>query len=348
MVIIGTDPHKRSHTCVAIDGQGRQLAVRTAPATPDGHLALLAWSGSFAERRWALEDCRPLSRGLERDLLGVGEAVVRVPPRLMAEVRRTVRAPGKSDPIDALAVARAALREPDLPVARLDGPEREVRLLADHRDALVHQRTADINRLRWHLHELLPGEEPPLRTLTRRAVLDALDRRLAGIDGTVARIARDLVARIGVRTTDIDAIADELADLVRPLAPTLLGLPGCGILGAARLIGQVGGAGRCRDAAAFARWTGTAPVPVWSGDTTRVRLSRGGDRQVNAVLHRIALTQLRLPGPGRDYVLARRARGDTTTEAIRRLRRYLSDAVYRRMRADERLRTPSTTLVEAA
>src|SRR6188768_2173119 len=157
MVTIGADLHKRSHTLVAVDEQGRKLGEVTAPATPAGHLVLLDWAEArFPERRWALEDCRHLSRRLERDLLVAGESVVRVPPKLMAGARRSGREPGKSDPIDALAVARAALREPDLPVARLDGPEREIRLLVDHRDDLVRQRTADQNRLRWHLHELTP------------------------------------------------------------------------------------------------------------------------------------------------------------------------------------------------
>ena len=115
-----------------------------------------------------------------------GESVVRVPPKLMAGARRSAREPGKSDPIDALAVARAALREPDLPVARLDGPERDLRLLVDHREDLVADRTQAINRLRWHLHELLPGGEPKPRSLGRSLVLAELERRLAPLEGTVA------------------------------------------------------------------------------------------------------------------------------------------------------------------
>ena len=349
MVIIGTDSHKRSHTCVAIDGLGRRLAERRAPATDAGHGELRRWAAAFPERLWALEDCRDLSRRLERDLLGTGEAVVRVPPRLMAGARRSGRERGKSDPIDALAVARAALREPDLPVAWLDGPEREVRLLVDHREDLVAQRTAHENRLRGHLHELAPGGEPPPRALGRLPVLDALAERLAGTDGPVARIARDLVARIRELTLAVDAIRRELAGLVTPLVPALLALPGCGVLTAAKLIGEVAGIDRFRSAAAFARWDGTAPIPVWSGDTTRVRLSRGGNRQVNAALHRIAVTQLRLAGPGRDYAAKRRAAGDTWTGALRALRRRLSDEVFRRMWVDERARvSPPATLREAA
>ena len=229
-----------------------------------------------------------------------------MPPKLMAGARRSSREPGKSDPIDALAVARAALREPDLPIARLDGPEREVRLLVDHREDLVGQRTAHENRLRWHLHELAPGGEPPPRTLGRPAVLDALGARLAGRDGPVARIARDLVARIRELTHRGRPPRAGAGRPRPPLAPALLALQGCGVLTAAKLVGEVAGIGRFRSAAAFARWDGTAPVPVWSGNDTRHRLCRGGNRQVNAALHRIAVTQLRRPGRGRDYVAKRR------------------------------------------
>jgi transposase len=186
MVTIGVDTHKWWHTAVAADDNGRKLAERTVRATPAGHLELHAWAARFPGRRWAVEDRRHLSRRLERDLLGAGEVVLRVPPKLMAGARRAAREPGKSDPIDALAVARAALREPDLPVARLDGIERELRLLVDYRDDLVAERTRIMNRLRWHLHELSPGDEPAPRSLARRHVLDALEARLAGMDGTVA------------------------------------------------------------------------------------------------------------------------------------------------------------------
>lgn len=341
MVIVGADLHKRSHTIVAVDEQGRRLAERTVPATPAGHLALLRWARDLGERRWALEDCRHLSRRLERDLLTAGESVVRVPPKLMAGARRSGREPGKSDPIDALAVARAALREPDLPMARLEGVERDLRLLVDHREDLVQQRTAQQNRLRWHLHELLPGKEPPARGLARRQVLDDLEARLADMEGTVARIASDLVARIRELTIVIDRLEREIADLVGERAPTLLALPGCGPLSAAKLVGESAGVDRFRSAAAFARHNGTAPVPVWSGNTTRHRLSRGGNRQLNSALHRIAVTQLQHPGRSRDYVAKRMAAGDTKTEAIRALRRRISDEVFRRMRHDEDLQTAS-------
>jgi transposase len=342
MVTLGADLHKRSHTVVAVDDQGRKLAETTVPATPEGHLALLAWAKArFDERRWALEDCRHLSRRLERDLLVAGESVTRVPPKLMAGARRAGREPGKSDPIDALAVARAALREPDLPSARLDGPERELRLLVDHRDDLVAERTRSQGRLRWHLHELAPGEEPSPRSLGRRHVLDALEAKLAGLPGTVARIAADLVVRIRELTIVIDGLEREIAALVTSIAPTLLALPGCGPLTAAKLVGEAAGIGRFRSSAAFARHNGSAPVPVWSAQSGRHRLSRTGNRQLNLALHRIAVTQIRLEGRGREYLAKRMAAGDSKTEAIRALRRRISDEVYRRMRQDDHHRATS-------
>ena len=121
MVVLGTDAHKRTHTVVACDEVGAEIATMTVAASPQDHLRLAKRAARWTQRRWAIEDCRALSRRLESDLLAAGELVVRVPPKLMAGVRRSARTRGKSDPIDALAVARAALREPDLPVAQLDG-----------------------------------------------------------------------------------------------------------------------------------------------------------------------------------------------------------------------------------
>jgi transposase len=154
MVVIGVDSHKRTHTVVAVDEAGRKLAERTVATTADGHLELLGWSRRWPERTWALEDCRHLTRRLEADLLKAGEAVRRVSTKLMAGARRSAREPGKSDPIDALSVARAALREPNLPTARLDGVERELRLMVDYRDVLITDRTRHQSRLRWFLVEL--------------------------------------------------------------------------------------------------------------------------------------------------------------------------------------------------
>jgi transposase len=340
MIVIGVDSHKSTHTAVAADANGRPLAERIVPATSVGHLELLRWVGQFRDRRWAIEDCRHLSRRLSHDLLRAGEAVTPVSPKLMAGARRSARTPGKSDPIDALAVARAALRERDLPVARLDGPERDLRLLVDHRDDLVAERTRTENRLRWHLHELEPGLEPARRTLDRAVVLDATERRLAPLSGTVASIARELLVRIRELTTTIDRLEREIARLVASVAPALLALPGCGPLTAAKLMGETAGVDRFRSAAAFARHNGTAPVPVWSGNDSRHRLSRTGNRQLNLAIHRITITQMRIDARARAYIERRRAQGNTKLEAIRALRRHISDEVYRRMKHDAAVTAP--------
>jgi transposase len=347
MVIIGVDSHKRSHTFVAVDAVGKKLNEKTLPATSDGHLDALAWAARWPERQWALEDCRHLTRRLESDLLTGGESVMRVPTKLMAAERRGDRQRGKSDPIDALAVARAALREPGLPVARLDGTARELKLLVDHREDLVRERVRMQSRLRWHLHELFPGLVIPSRGLRRRAVFESLAHRLEGVDGTVARIARELLNAIAELTTRVNQLEREISALVRTVAPTLLALPGCGALSAAKIVGETAGVARFKSKAAFARWNGTAPIPVWSG-STNFRLNRGGNRQVNTALHRIAVTQARgVGGLGAAYIAARVDSGSSTKDALRVLRRRLSDEVFRRLLLDEAAPAEDSELVAA-
>ena len=156
------------------------------------------------------------------------------------------------------------------------------------------------------------------------------------------------VPNVTCSTTTIDGLEREITLLAQAQAPTLLGLQGCGALTAAKLVGETAGIDRFRSRAAFARHNGSAPVPVWSGNQTRHRLSRGGNRQINAALHRIAVTQLQRPGPGRDYLEKRIAAGDTKTEAIRALRRRISDAVFRCMRDDEALHATATSQANLA
>jgi transposase len=335
MVTIGIDAHKRSHTVVIVDEQGRQLATKTVGTTTADHLALLTWARQHGEAVvWAVEDCRHLSRRLERDLLAAGERIVRVPPKLMANMRDSARTYGKSDSIDALAVARAALREPGLPIARLDGPEREVRLLVDHREDLVAERTRIISRLRWHLHELEPAWEPAARSLDRPRGLNQTAARLDGTPGIVARLARDLLERCRSLNDEIKQLEVEITTIVEQLAPSLLAVCGCGPLTAAKILGETAGIKRFRSNDAYARHNGTAPLPVWSSNRARHRLSRSGNRQLNAALHRIALTQARCHPGARALIARRRANGDGGLEALRVLKRRLSDVVYRALAAD--------------
>jgi len=345
MVVLGIDAHKRTHTAVAVDEHGKRLGSKTVAATSAGNLELVGWAGQFGEHTFAVEDCRHLSRRLERDLLAAGETLVRVHPKLMARVRRSAREQGKSDPIDATSIARAAQREENLPTATLDGPERDVRLLVDHREDLVNERTRSQNRLHWHLHELDPSLELTPGSLDRYKVLDQLTEVCAHHEGTVAEIAAELVERIRALTVRINELERRIGVVVKQLAPTLLDLQGCGALSAAKIIGETARASRFSDRSRFARFNGTAPIPVWSSNNVRVRLNRGGNRQVNAALHRIAVTQLR-SGAGKEYVERRMAKGNTKTEAIRALRRRISDEVYRRLISDETARSASHTTCE--
>jgi transposase len=198
-------------------------------------------------------------------------------------------------------------------------------------------RTILVNRLRWHLHELDPALQVPSRGLRRYCVIDDLAERLADVEGLVARIARELLTRCRELTVRINSLERELRDRVRVLAPSLLAVPGCGVLGAAAIVGETAGAQRFRSKDAYARFTGTAPIPVWSGSTSgKVRLNLGGNRTLNCALHMIAVTQVRGVGPGKAYVDKLLAAGKIRTEAIRLLRRQLSDVVFRALLVDER------------
>jgi transposase len=349
MVVIGSDVHKRTHTFVAVDEVGHKLAEITVKAEHEGHDRAIRWARErFGQPdhaiRWAIEDCRHLSARLEIDLLEAGEQVVRVPPKLMAEQRRLARTRGKSDPIDALAVARAALREPDLPVAAHDEASRELRLLVDRREDLVAERTRMVNRLRWHLHRIAPGDpaaDPAPGSLdvakTRRALTAWLVEELAARPSIDARLARDVLADIDRVCAQVKALDKEIATAVQAheAATRLTQLTGCGVLTAAKIVGETAGIGRFADEARYAMHAGVAPIPVWSGRTKgKVRVSRTGNRQLNAALHRIAITQLRCHEPAKAYYAKRLAAGDTRTEAIRRLKRRLARIVFNTMKTN--------------
>jgi transposase len=346
VIVIGVDPHKQSHTAAAVDDASGELrGERTVKARRAGHAQLLEWARALGgERLWALEDCRHVSVSLERFLLGSGERVVRVPPKLMAGARRSARQRGKSDAIDALAVARAALREPGLPAAKLAGGSREIRLVLDHREDLVGERTRIQQRLRWHLHELDAELEIPAGALDRHVWLKRVAGRLARREQTVqVRICRELVRRIAELTRRERELERELASLVAVQAPALLELPGCGVLTAAKLIGEIAGADRFVNEAQLAMHAGAAPLPASSGNRQRHRLNRSGNRQLNCALHRIAITQGRHHPPAQAYLARKQAEGKTRKEALRCLKRHLARTVYRTLSATEEDKMTSTT-----
>jgi transposase len=333
MIVIGVDVHKQSVTAVAVDEAGRMLDEQTVPVGSD---ELVGWASALAaERLWALEDCRQLTRWLERQLLGQGEDLVRVPPKLMAPQRRAGRTRGKSDPIDALAVARAALREPDLSRPR---PEervfRDLKLLVDHRDDVVDERRRTQQRLRWHLHQLDPTFQVPLRRLDRPLHLERVSRWLARRDQELqVRLARELVSRCRALTRTISELDRELEQRTAAVAPALLELPGCGALTAAKLLAEIGPIDRFQTDAQLARHGGVAPLEASSGRVQRHRLDRGGNRQLNSALYRIAITQSRYHPAARAYLERKQAEGKSRREAIRCLKRMLVRVVFNTLKA---------------
>ena len=344
MVVVGVDPHKHTHTAVAIDHNGRELGQLTVKARPPGHRRLITWAGQFPDPIvWGVEDCRQVGGRLVRDLIAAGEEVVAVPTKLMALCRASARTRGKSDPIDALAVARGVLREPDLPRAHLDSDALEIRLLLDHREDLVAERTRMINRLRWHLVDLDPDLEPPGRVLTSPCRLRALATSLASLpslpDSARRRLAAELVDRILADTQRINELERELKSLVTPRAPALLAIPGVAELTAAKFIGEVAGIDRFRRPAQLANIAGTACIPVWTGNCEKHRLNPGGNRHLNAALHRVAVTQVRCYPPAQQLVKRRREQHrDTKAGALRVLKRHLVDVVFKAMREDQKKR----------
>jgi transposase len=335
MIVIGADTHKGTHTLAAVaEGTGRVRGGREIKADDAGHLAAVRWArGLDEECVWAIEDCRAVSRRLEQALLAAGERVVRVPPQRMGAARKGEREPGKSDEIDALAVARAVVKDAveQFPVAYLDEQAMEIRLLSDHRGDLVAQRTRTVNRLRWHLLQLCPELERSLKrgAFNQSRVLERVDRALRKLPACArVRVAREQVAQIRSLNRQADQLEAELLELVKAHRPKLLVEQGCGALTAAILIGHTAGVRRFRKHSSFGLQTGTAPIPCSSGQRTQHRLNRGGDRQLNHALHIVAITRAQRDPATKRYLARKEAEGKTTKGALRSLKRHLARRFY--------------------
>ncbi|TML91153.1 MAG: IS110 family transposase [Actinobacteria bacterium] len=241
--------------------------------------------------------------------------------------------------MDALAIARAALREPNLSKPRPDERVyRELKLLVDHRDDLVDQRRRTQQRLRWHLHHLDPTFEVPLRRLDRASHLERVARWLTRRQPELqVRLARELVATIRQLNRAVAALDQELEERTTEVAPALLELPGCAALTAAKLLAEIGPIDRFRSDAQLARHGGVAPLEASSGRTQRHRLDRGGNRELNAALYRIAITQARYHPDVRAYLERKRAEGKSRREALRCLKRLLARVVFKTLKANPAL-----------
>ncbi|HEY3945483.1 MAG TPA: IS110 family transposase [Solirubrobacteraceae bacterium] len=328
MIVVGVDAHKRTHTLVAIDARTGELRGQLSVAASDeGSVEALRLVRQLDEQRvWAIEDCRHVSGRLQRALIAFGERVIRIPPALTVDARRAARTPGKSDPIDASAVARVALREglDRFPAAFLDEPAMDIRMLCDYRDQLISERVRLANRLRWHLLAIDPELESQLRPEGPQ-IRARLARQLGRLgQNTRVRIAKTMLKRIGELTRQERELEAKLTALIQIHCPQLLKERGCGTITAAILIGHTADARRFANDAAFARHAGTAPIPASSGDHRRYRLHRGGDRQLNRALHIIALSGARTDPNIRTYLDRKATEGKTKREAIRCLKRHLA------------------------
>lgn len=336
-VVIGVDPHKGSHTAAALDARGRLLGQVRVPSTPAGYRRLRGWARHWPDRRWAVENAAGLGRTLAQWLLGDGEAVLDVPPKLSARVRLLSNGHGrKTDQADAVSAALAARGPARLQAAAVEGHATTLRLLSDRRDDLVARRTQVLNRLHALLAELVPGAAPPHLTADRAAWLLRRIRPPVGPQRTRRALAGDLTRELRRLDADVKALEQQLAAAVEASRTTLVELFGIGPILAAKILGRVGDVRRFPSPACFASYCGVAPIEASSGDVVRHRLSRAGDRQLNFALHVMATCQARQHPAGRAYFLRKRAEGQSEKEALRCLKRRLADVVYRQLLRDAR------------
>ena len=336
MVFVGIDTHKSTLAVCAVDELGRELAARQFANEPRSHRALHAWVLKEApeERRFGVESTGWVGRGIACFLLAQGETVVDVRGSLTDRQRQRLRGDGKSDPRDALAIARVTAREERLPPVRADSPARDLKLLCDYRQQLLGERTRISNRVHADLVSLQPGYEHSLPALDSLPRLERADRLLAKQTGVQVELARRRVTSLIRLDTEIKRLEREIAQSVKSLGSGLPQLVGIGYLSAGRVIGEVGDINRIQTKARFARMNGTAPIAASSGQTQRHRLNRGGNRRLNHALHMMALTQARMDPRARAYVERRCSEGHTKRDAVRALKRHLSDVVYQQLRAD--------------
>lgn len=338
-VVIGIDPHKTSWFAAVVDTRHRLLAQLRVSASRTGYRELRRLARRWPNIRWAIEGSNGLGRPLTQRLIADNVTVVDVPSKLSSRVRQLATGHGrKTDQVDAHSVAVAALTGTDRQHHE-DEHADTLRLLSEHRDELVRRRTQIVNRLHVLLSHLLDGGAPTSLTADHAATLLSRIRRARGARATRRALAVELVAEIRHLDKKITTAEKHLSDALSQSEPSLLQLPGCGPILTARIIGRVGSLARFPNADHFASYCGTAPIEVSSGDVTRHRLSRAGDRQLNHALHLIALSQIRFHDPARAYYQRKRAAGKGHKEAMRCLKRRLATVIYRHLADDQPAQT---------
>ena len=340
MAVIGIDSHKDTLAGCLIDEAGTPIEHRELPNTAAGHAELVAWAGAAGAERVGIEGSGNFGRPAAEALIDAAVAVVEVPPQMTAAARRGRRTGAKSDQVDALEIARITARDRDLPAPRFADAPDDLACLVGYRRELVKDRTAAINRLHSALEKIRCGYHTRTGPLTSTKALDAAARMLRGDTGARAEVARSRIRQIRRLNRDIDALSGRIARAVADCGTTLTDIYGVGPLVAAEIIAEAGHCARYATKARFAMANGTAPLQASSGRTVRHRLNRGGNRQLNKAIHTAALAQISRPGTeGRLYYQHCLDRGKTKREAIRALKRRISDRVWTHLHND--LRTTS-------
>jgi transposase len=335
-VIIGMDPHKRSATIEVIDDRAEVLAAGRYGTDKAGYAEMLKAGRKFTGRVWAVEGCNGVGRHIAHRLVASGEAVLDVPAKLSAQVRVFATGNGrKTDPVDAHSVALAALRSPNLVQVEVSPDLVVLGMLAGRRDELGRARTQTLNRSCRLLLELIPGGARQFLSAAQARALLATTRPRDIVGKTRRRLAAELITELEGIDRKIKACKKEITTLVQAQGSTLLQLHGIGPSSAARLLADAGNIHRFPSRDHFASWNGTAPLDASSGQQLRHRLSRAGNRRINRALHIMAVVQLRNPTEGRACYDARKAAGKTSMEAMRCLKRRLSNVACRQMLHDQ-------------
>ena len=337
MVLIGVDPHKGSHTAVVVDGEEHELARLTVRADRNQLRRLLTFAAPFGERTWAIESAGGLGYLVAQQLVDAGEDVVDVPPTLAARVRLLGSGRGsKNDPNDALSTAIAALRDPHLRFVAAEDHSMVLRLLADRHQDLTRLRTQAICRLHALLAALSAGGVQKRLSANAAAVFLRRVHPVTAVELERKNLALELVADVRRLDRAIAGVRARAKVAVTASGTSLTDITGVGPIVAALIVGHVGDVTRLPDAGHFASYNGTAPIEASSGPKVRHRLNPRGNRQLNHALHIAAVVQLRHDGAGRAYYQRKIEEGKSPKEAIRALKRRISDAVYKKLRQDRR------------
>lgn len=334
LITIGVDAHKRLHVAVAVDEAGREIGGWRGPNSPAGWQELLSWSSQLAcETQWGIEGAWGNGRGLAQHLVERGNTVYEINPRLTAQGRRHARRLGKTDNLDAHAIARCVRQEaPSLPLVCPEDETAVLDLLTTQREAVVSEST----RLRNQIHALLLQLDPQyaanLPSLATVAACDTLEvyrpPRSGALHEQRALAVHMLAQRLRLALDQANDLEKQICNLAADKFAPLTRLCGISLLTAGTLAGILGPGDRFTTDSQLAAYAGVSPLEASSAGRTRHRLNRGGNRRLNSVLYRIALTQARHWPAAKSYLERRVSEGKTRREAHRCLRRYLIRAIW--------------------